>query len=156
MPRFSNKRRVPHRAEQMFDLVADVERYPEFVPLCQSMKIRQRMPKPDGTEVVVADMVVSFKLVRETFTSQVTLDRTNLKILVEYLEGPFSSLENRWTFEPKGDDVCDVGFFIAYQFKSRMLGMLMGAMFDTAFSRLSAAFEKRADQVYGKPTAPSV
>ena len=153
MPRFSNKRRVQHRAEQMFDLVADVERYPEFVPLCQSMKIRHRTPKPDGTEIVVAEMVVSFKLVRETFTSQVTLDRANLKILVEYLEGPFSTLENRWTFEPKGDQACDVGFFIAYEFKSRMLGMLMGTMFDTAFSRLSAAFEKRADQVYGKPAA---
>jgi coenzyme Q-binding protein COQ10 len=153
MQRFSNRRRVRHRAEQMFDLVADVESYPEFVPLCQSMKIRHRTPKPDGTEIVVAEMVVSFKLVRETFTSQVTLDRPNLKILVEYLEGPFSTLENRWTFEPKGDEACDVGFFIAYEFKSRVLGMLMGTMFDTAFSRLSAAFEKRADQVYGKPAA---
>jgi coenzyme Q-binding protein COQ10 len=153
MPRFSNKRLVKHRAEQMFDLVADVERYPEFVPLCQSLKIRQRTPKPDGTEVVVADMVVSFKLVRETFTSQVTLDQPNLKILVEYLKGPFSNLENRWTFEPRGDNSCEVGFFIAYEFRSRMLGMLMGTMFDTAFSRLSAAFEKRADQVYGKPAA---
>jgi coenzyme Q-binding protein COQ10 len=155
MPRFSNRRRVAHRAEQMFDLVADVERYPEFVPLCQSLKIRQRTPHPDGTEVVVADMVVSFKLVRETFTSQVTLDRPNLKILVEYLQGPFSSLENRWVFEPSGDDACDVGFFIAYEFKSRMLAMLMGAMFDTAFSRLSAAFEKRADVIYGKPGCPA-
>jgi coenzyme Q-binding protein COQ10 len=155
MPRFSNRRRVAHRAEQMFDLVADVERYPEFVPLCQSLKIRQRTPKPDGTEVVVADMVVSFKLVRETFTSQVTLDRPNLKILVEYLQGPFSSLENRWVFEPSGDDACDVGFFIAYEFKSRMLAILMGAMFDTAFSRLSAAFEKRADVIYGKPGCPA-
>jgi len=153
MQRFSNRRRVRHRAEQMFDLVADVERYPEFVPLCQSMKIRHRMLKPDGTEIVVAEMVVSFKLVRETFTSQVTLDRPNLKILVEYLEGPFSTLENRWTFEPNGDQACDVGFFIQYEFKSRMLGLLMGTMFDTAFSRLSAAFEKRADQVYGKPAA---
>jgi coenzyme Q-binding protein COQ10 len=153
MQRFSNRRRVRHCAEQMFDLVADVERYPEFVPLCQSMKIRHRTPKPDGTEIVVAEMVVSFKLVRETFTSQVTLDRANLKILVEYLEGPFSTLENRWTFEPKGDEACDVGFFIAYEFRSRMLGILMGTMFDTAFSRLSAAFEKRADQVYGKPAA---
>src|SRR5450432_1382498 len=155
MPRFSNRRRVDHRAEQMFDLVADVEHYPEFVPLCQSLKIRQRTPKPDGTEVAVADMVVSFKLVRETFTSQVTLDRPNLKILVEYLQGPFSSLENRWVFEPSGDDACDVGFFIAYEFKSRMLAMLMGAMFDTAFSRLSAAFEKRADVIYGKRGSPA-
>jgi coenzyme Q-binding protein COQ10 len=155
MPRFSNKRRVQHRAEQMFELVADVERYPEFVPLCQSLKVRHRTPKPDGTEVVVADMTVSFKLVKETFTSQVTLDRPNLKILVEYLRGPFSNLENRWTFEPKGEEACDVGFFIVYEFKSRMLAMLMGTMFDTAFSRFAAAFEKRADQVYGKRAAPS-
>jgi coenzyme Q-binding protein COQ10 len=156
MPRFSNKRRVQHRAEQMFNLVADVERYPEFVPLCQSLKIRQRTPKPDGAELVVADMTVSFKLVRETFTSRITLDRPNLKILVEYLKGPFSSLENRWTFEPKDDDACDVGFFIAYEFKSRMLAILMGTMFDAAFQRFAAAFEKRADQVYGKRAAPSV
>ena len=155
MPRFSNRRRVAHRAEQMFDLVADVERYPEFVPLCQSLKIRQRSPKPDGTEIVVADMVVSFKLVRETFTSQVTLDRPHLKILVEYLKGPFSSMENRWVFEPSGDEACDVSFFIAYEFKSRMLAVLMGAMFDTAFSRLSAAFEKRADAIYGKRSGPT-
>ena len=150
MPRFSNKRRVAHRAQQMFDLVADVERYPEFVPLCQSLKVRQRMRKPEGTEVVVADMTVSFKLVKETFTSQVTLDRANMKILVEYLRGPFSTLENRWTFEPKGEEACDVGFFITYEFKSRMLAMLMGSMLDTAFSRFAAAFEKRADQVYGR------
>ena len=156
MPRFSNKRRVQHSAEQMFDLVADVERYPEFVPLCQSLKVRQRTAKPDGTEFVVADMTVSFKLVREAFTSRITLDRPNLKILVEYLKGPFSSLENRWTFEPRGEGACDVGFFIAYEFRSRMLAMLMGTMFDAAFSRFSAAFEKRADQIYGKPAAPSV
>jgi coenzyme Q-binding protein COQ10 len=134
----------------MFDLVADVERYPEFVPLCQSLKIRQRSPGPNGTEVVIADMTVSFKLVRENFTSRVTLDRPNLSILVEYLRGPFSKLENRWTFQAKSETACDVGFYIAYEFKSRMLAMLMGAMFDTAFQRFAAAFEKRADKVYGK------
>jgi coenzyme Q-binding protein COQ10 len=138
----------------MFDLVADVERYPEFVPLCQSLKIRQRNPGPNGTEVVVADMTVSFKLVREHFTSRVTLDRPNLNILVEYLRGPFSKLENRWTFEPKSDSSCEVGFYIAYEFKSRMLAMLMGAMFDTAFQRFAAAFEKRADRIYGKRAVP--
>jgi len=79
MPTFSSKRRAHHSAPQMFDLVADVERYPEFVPLCKSLKIRQRTPKPDGTEIVIADMTVSFKLVREAFTSRVTLDRPNLK-----------------------------------------------------------------------------
>ncbi|MGC1663513.1 MAG: SRPBCC family protein [Bradyrhizobium sp.] len=150
MPSFSNKRRVLHSASEMFDLVADVERYPEFVPLCHSLKIRQRTPKDDGIEVVVADMTVSFKLVKETFTSEVMLDRPNLKITVRYLRGPFSSLENRWTFEPKGDNACDVGFFIAYEFRSRVLALLMGSVFDAAFARFSAAFEKRADKVYGK------
>ena len=137
----------------MFDLVADVERYPEFVPFCQSLKIRKRSPGPDGTEVVVSDMTVSFKLVKETFTSEVTLDRPNLKISVRYLRGPFSNMETRWTFEPKGEEACDVGFFTAYEFRSRMLAMLMGAMFDAAFSRFSTAFEKRADVVYGKKPA---
>src|ERR1700759_58346 len=151
MPQFSSKRRVHHSAPQMVDLVADVERYPEFVPLCRSLKIRQPTPKPDGTEIEIADMTVSFKLVREAFTSRVTLDRPNLKILVEYLQGPFSNLENRWTFEPKSEAECDVGFYLSYEFKSRMLAMLMGAMFDTAFQRFAAAFETGADVVYGKP-----
>jgi coenzyme Q-binding protein COQ10 len=95
-------------------------------------------------------MTVSFKLVREAFTSRVTLDRPNLKIMVEYLKGPFSNLENRWSFEPRSETDCDVGFFLSYEFKSRMLSMLMGGMFDTAFRRFAAAFEKRADQIYGK------
>src|SRR5271168_2396261 len=117
MPIVSNKRQVNHSASQMFDLVADVERYPEFVPLCKSLKIRQRTLQADGTEIVVADMTVSFKVVKESFTSRVTLDRANLKILVEYLKGPFSNLENRWVFEPKGEGDCDVTFFLAYEFK---------------------------------------
>ena len=150
MPQFRTKRRVRHAAAEMFDLVADVERYPEFVPLCHSLKIRQRSPGPDGTEIVVADMTVSFKLVRESFTSRVTLDRPNLKIMVEYLKGPFSNLENRWSFEPRSETDCDVGFFLSYEFRSRMLAMLMGTMFDAAFQRFAAAFEKRADVVYGK------
>jgi coenzyme Q-binding protein COQ10 len=151
MPQFANKRRVRHSAPEMFDLVADVERYPEFVPLCSALKVRQRTKKNDDVEVVVADMTVSFKLVRETFTSKVTLDRPNLKILVEYLQGPFRSLENRWAFEARGEKACDVSFFITYEFKSRMLAMLMGSMFDAAFQRFAAAFEKRADVVYGRP-----
>jgi len=153
MPQFSNKRRVQHTAGQMFDLVADVERYPQFVPLCASLKVRTRTPQADGSEVVIADMTVSFKLVRERFTSRVTLDRPNLKILVEYLRGPFSRLENRWTFEAHGEDACTVGFFIAYEFKSRVLAALMGAMFDAAFRRFAAAFERRADEIYGRQRA---
>lgn len=153
MPKFSNRRRVAHTAAQMFDLVADVERYPQFVPLCETLKVRSRSAGPDGTEVAIADMTVSFRLVRERFTSRVTLDRPNLQVLVEYLQGPFSRLENRWSFEPQGEGACTVNFFIAYEFKSRMLAMLMGAMFDAAFQRFAAAFERRADEIYGRSRA---
>jgi coenzyme Q-binding protein COQ10 len=150
MPRFSTTHRVRHSAADMFDLVADVERYPEFVPLCRSLKVRNRIPKPDGVEILVADMTVAYKFVRESFTSRVTLDRPNLQVLVEYLEGPFSRLENRWTFRATGDDTCEVEFFISYEFKSRTLGLLMGSMFDVAFRRFASAFERRADVVYAR------
>jgi len=148
MPQFSTTRRVRHSAANMFDLVADVERYPEFVPLCRALKVRSRIPEPEGVEVLVSDMTVAYKLVRESFTSRVTLDRPNLQILVEYLEGPFSHLENRWTFHPVGERTCDVEFFISYEFRSRTLGLLMGSMFDMAFRRFALAFERRADAIY--------
>jgi coenzyme Q-binding protein COQ10 len=148
MPQFSTKRRVRHAAAEMFDLVADVEHYPEFVPLCRSLKVRERKALPDGTEVLVAQMTAAYKLISETFTSRVTLDRANLHILVEYLDGPFRRLENRWTFRPTGGQSCEVEFFISYEFKSRTLAVLMGSMFDLAFRRFAAAFEERADLVY--------
>ena len=150
MPEFSTTRRVRHSAAHMFDLVADVERYPEFVPLCRSLKVRKRIPEPEGVEVLVADMTVAYKFVRETFTSRVTLDRPSLHVLVEYLQGPFSRLENRWIFHPTGEQTCRVEFFISYEFKSRTLSLLMGAMFDAAFRRFAAAFERRADIVYAR------
>ena len=150
MPEFQTKRRVRHSAADMFDLVADVERYPQFVPLCSGIKIRSRSVEADGAVVIVADMTVAYKLIRETFRSRVRLDRANLRILVNYLDGPFSRMENRWEFQPVEDKICDVRFFISYEFKSRMLAMLMGAMFETAFRRFAAAFEKRADEVYGR------
>ena len=98
-------------------------------------------------------MTVAYKLVRETFTSRVTLDRANLQVLVEYLEGPFRRMNNRWNFRPVADGVCDVEFYIAYEFRSRTLGVLMGAVFDAAFRRFASAFERRADQVYGTQPA---
>ena len=157
MPQFTTRRQVRHTAADMFELVADVERYPEFVPLCKDMKVRQRTPagegQENGIETIVADMTVSFKLVRESFRSRVTLDRPKLQILVEYLQGPFSHMQNRWTFRPAGEAACEVEFFIDYEFRSRTLGMLMGGMFDLAFRRFAAAFEARADQVYGRKTA---
>jgi coenzyme Q-binding protein COQ10 len=149
VPSFSTKRRVRHGAAQMFDLVADVDKYPQFVPLCQSLRIKSRTTKGEGVEVLVADMTVAYKLIRETFTSRVTLDKPNLTILVEYLSGPFSKMENRWTFKAAGEQTCDVEFFIDYEFKSRVLAMLMGAMFETAFRRFASAFEARADKIYG-------
>ena len=153
MPQFTTRRQVRHAADDMFDLVADVERYPEFVPLCKALKVRQRIPSGEGVETVVADMTVSFKLVRETFRSRVTLDRPKRQILVEYLQGPFSHMQNRWSFRPLGERACEVVFFIDYEFRSRTLGMLMGGMFDVAFRRFAAAFEARADQVYRQKSA---
>lgn len=153
MPEFSTRRRVRHNASDMFDLVADVERYPEFLPLCSGMKLRSRNEQAEGVVVIVADMTVAYKLIRETFRSRATLDRANLRILVEYLEGPFSRMENRWEFQPVQEKLSDVKFFITYEFRSRMLGMLMGAMFDTAFRRFAVAFERRADAIYGRSSA---
>jgi coenzyme Q-binding protein COQ10 len=152
MPQLSTTKQVRHAASEMFDLVADVEHYPEFVPLCQSLKVRQRT-SDGGKDVIVADMTVAYKLIRQTFTSRVTLDRTKLEILVEYLEGPFSRLNNRWTFRTVDKQTCDVDFFIAYEFRSRALGLLMGTMFDAAFRRFAGAFERRADEVYGTRAA---
>jgi coenzyme Q-binding protein COQ10 len=149
MPQFSTKRRVRHSASDMFDLVADVEHYPQFVPLCQALRVRRRTQDGEGKEVIVADMTIAYKFFRETFTSRVTLERAKLEILVEYLEGPFQQMNNRWNFRPADERSCDVEFFIAYEFRSRTLGALMGAMFETAFRRFSAAFERRADEVYG-------
>jgi coenzyme Q-binding protein COQ10 len=148
MPQFSTRRRVNHAAADMFALVADVERYPEFVPLCRELKIRRRVASGEGVEILTADMTVAYKIIRETFTSRVTLDRPRLQILVEYLDGPFSHLDNRWTFRPLGEGLSEIEFFIAYQFKSRALGLVMGTMFDTAFRRFAEAFERRADVVF--------
>jgi len=148
MPQFSNKHAVQHAATEMFDLVADVESYPEFVPLCRALKVRRRQTLPNGNELLVAQMTVAYKFISETFTSRVTLDRTNLQIRVEYLDGPFSQLENRWSFRPTGEETCEVEFFISYEFKSRTLAVLMGSMFEMAFRRFATAFEKRADLVY--------
>lgn len=136
----------------MFDLVADVEHYPEFLPLCQTLVVRRRSTLPTGEEVLVADMQVGFKAIRESFTSRVTLDRSQQVITAQYIDGPFRALENRWTFvdRPPGDGSAGsmVNFFITYEFKNRMLSLLMGSMFDGAFRKFAEAFEHRADQVY--------
>jgi coenzyme Q-binding protein COQ10 len=141
----------------MFDLVTDVEAYPQFVPLCTSLRLRQRTRNAAGVETLLADMEVGYKAIRERFTSRVMCDRAKLTILVEYIDGPFSRMKNRWIFrdEPGAGGASTVEFFIDYEFKNRLLGLLMGSMFETAFRRFSAAFERRADQVYGRPGATS-
>jgi coenzyme Q-binding protein COQ10 len=154
MPSFRTTRRVKHTPEEMFDLVADVEKYPLFLPLCEGLKVRSRTKQEGGRETLIADMTVGYKAIRETFTSKVTLDRAALKIAVAYLDGPFRSLDNVWSFKPDGE-ACLVEFFITYEFKSRVLGMLMGAMFDRAFRKFSGAFERRAETVYGRVTSAS-
>jgi coenzyme Q-binding protein COQ10 len=132
----------------MFALVADVEKYPLFVPMCESLSVKSRRER-DGKELLIADMSVGYKLIRETFTSQVLLDRAALVIETKYIDGPFKYLNNRWRFEKTASNACVVHFFIDYEFKSRMLGMVMGSMFDVAFRRFTQAFETRADAVYG-------
>lgn len=151
MPKFDNSRVVSHTPNQMFDLVADIEQYPRFLPLCQNLIVRSRREK-DGKTLLIADMTVAYKLVRETFTSQVLLRPDERQIDVSYVDGPFRYLENRWTFQP-AQSGCEVRFFIDYEFKSRALGLLMGSMFDYAFRRFANAFEERANVVYARASS---
>jgi coenzyme Q-binding protein COQ10 len=150
MPSFHTTHRVRHGAAEMFDLVADIESYPRFVPLCRALRVRRR-DENDGRLTLIADMEVGYKAIRETFTSRVTCERSASKILVEYIDGPFKHLENRWIFHDRDDGkACLVDFCIAYEFKSRALGLIMGGMFDAAFRKFAEAFKDRADIVYGK------
>lgn len=153
MPKFETIRHVRHSAEAMFNLVADIGKYPEFLPMCEALTVRTRKER-EGTTLLVADMTVGYKMIRETFTTQVLLRPGDREIDVQYLEGPFRRLDNRWRFEPVGDGgQCDVNFFIDYEFRSRTLGLVMGSVFDSAFRRFAQAFEARADKVYGTATA---
>ena len=149
MPMFNSTRRVKHSPEQMFALVADVEKYPQFLPLCEGLVVRRRTRREGGGEVLVADMTVGYKAIRETFTTQVLLKPDEKVIDVKYIDGPFKYLSNVWGFEPASDG-CFVRFFIDYEFKSRILGVMMGSMFDRAFRMFAEAFEKRADAIYGR------
>jgi coenzyme Q-binding protein COQ10 len=151
MPKFEATRIVSHTPEQMFALVADVESYPQFLPLCEQLTIRSTKER-DSRTVLLADMSIGYKAIRETFTTQVLLKPDENTIEVRYIDGPFKYLSNVWRFEPADGD-CAVRFFIDYEFKSRILGALMGTMFDRAFRMFAEAFEKRADLIYG--VAPS-
>lgn len=150
MPSHHTTRRVAHSATEMFDLVADVESYPQFVPLCEKLVVRRREER-EGREVLIADMTVAYALFRETFTSKVTLDRARLAIDVEYIDGPFSRLLNNWRFRPLDERASEVDFKIAWEMRSRALAMVVGAVFERAFRKFAEAFEARADRVYNRP-----
>jgi len=151
MPSFKNSLHVAFRPKDMFDLVADVEAYPQFLPMCLDLRVLRRTPI-DAGEVIIASMSVGYKAIRESFTSRVTLDPHTPAIKVEYIDGPFQSLINHWGFRDDGQGGCHVDFDIAYEFKSRTLGLVMGAMFDAAFRRFSDAFVARAQEIYGTRT----
>ena len=155
MPSFHTFRRVAHPASDMFALVADVESYPQFVPLCQSLRVLRR-ERTGQHETVIARMTVAYKLFSESFTSRVVLKPAENTIHVDYLDGPFRRLENRWIFTPAGEAASEIGFYLDYEFKTRAFQMLMGAVFDRAFRKFADAFEARADAIYGKRAAAAV
>jgi coenzyme Q-binding protein COQ10 len=145
---YETKHIVAHSAEEMFALVAQVEDYPKFLPLCEELKVKHREQR-NGKEVLVATMTVGYGMIHESFTTGVHLDNSNRTILVEYLDGPFTFLENRWQFQPQGGGACQIDFYIAYAFRSRLFERLVGGLFAKAMEKYTGAFEARADAVYG-------
>jgi coenzyme Q-binding protein COQ10 len=132
----------------MFDLVADVEQYPRFFPLCESLRVRSRERKGE-VEVLVASMDIGYRAIRETITSRVNLERRALSVRVDLVDGPFRHLENHWRFLSAPNGGTDVKFFMAYELRSVVLQLLVGGLFDQAFRRCVTAFEARAREVYG-------
>ena len=144
MPTYAERKIVPYRPDQLFDLVADVGRYPEFLPWCVGARVRTR------TETqLVADLTIGFGPLRESFTSRVTLERPS-RIRVRYENGPFRYLNNQWMFEPHPRG-CAVDFFVDFEFRSRILRAAMNVVFNEAVRRMVNAFERRARAVYGPP-----
>jgi coenzyme Q-binding protein COQ10 len=143
MPRHTEKRRLPYAPEQVFDLVADVRRYPEFLPWVAAVRIRS-----DGATDMVADLVVGFRALKETFTSKVHKRRPH-EIEIDYVEGPLKYLHNSWKFRPDGSGGTEVDFCVDFAFRSRLFETLAGQMFDRALRRMIGAFEDRARALYG-------
>jgi coenzyme Q-binding protein COQ10 len=150
MPTHAERRLLPYTQEQLFSLVADVERYPEFLPWCLAARIRRR----EG-ETIHADMVIGYRLVRERFTSKVDLEPSR-RIDVAYAEGPFKYLNNHWIFEPAPDGGCVIDFFVKFEFRNRMLQKLIEVLFQEAVRRMVSAFEARARALYGAAPQPAV
>ena len=147
MPSIRETRTLPYSAEQMFDLVADVDKYPEFLPWVVATRVRN-----DNNTEMTADMLVGFKAIREKFTSKVTKHRPDT-IRVQYVDGPLRDLDNRWTFEQREDGGCDIHFCVDFAFKSLMFETLAGQYIDRAFRKMVTAFEERAAQLYGSSSS---
>ena len=147
MPKHAERRFLPYAPEQMYALVADVETYPEFLPWCAAARIRSRATQ-GASEVMEADLVISFKVFRERFGSRVTLHPDDMRIDTEYLDGPFRYLRNHWYFEP-ADGGCTLDFNVDFEFKSPMLQAVIGVVFHEAMQRIVRAFERRAASLYG-------
>jgi len=147
MPGIREIRHLPYSAEQMFDLVADVARYGEFLPWVVGTRVRS-----DSETEMVADMLVGFKALREKFTSRVAKQRPR-EIKVHYVDGPLKDLDNRWLFTPAADGGCEVDFSVEFTFRNRVFEALAGQYFDRAFRRMVAAFEQRAEQLYGSSSS---
>ena len=156
MPHHAETRNLPYTAQQMYDLVADVERYPEFLPWNSAARIRSRQPLPgdtqgaEGAEVIEADLVISFKVFRERFGSRVTLYPAEKRIETDYLDGPFRHLHSGWTFADRAEGGCSVAFFVDFEFRNPILGRVIGVVFIEAMHRVVRAFEDRAAKLYGQ------
>lgn len=148
MPKHTENRVMPHTPDQMFDMIADVAAYPGFLPWCAAARIRQTQAQPDGTELLEADLVISFKVFRERFGSRVTLDRAQGRIDVEYIDGPFKYLVNHWKFTPHPDGT-EVNFHVDFEFRSKALQAVIGVVFYEAMRRIVGAFEARGKALYG-------
>ena len=152
MPQHSDSRILPYTADQMYALVADIERYPEFLPWNSAARIRARRPGPEAdSELVEADLVISFKVFRERFGSRVTLWPQQKRIDTEYLDGPFKYLKSGWSFAdlPAPETGCKVDFFVDFEFRNAILGKVIGVVFGEAMTRIVRAFEDRARALYG-------
>ena len=143
----SEQKILPFKPDEIFELVGDVAKYPEFLPWCTGARVRERQ-KTQAGETMIADLMIGFKMVREKFTSRVTLDRPNLRIDVDYLQGPFKTLKNHWTFSAAQNGHCQIDFHLEFEFSSVLLQKLIGVLFHEAVRRMVAAFEARAYQIY--------
>ncbi len=150
MPAIEETRRLPYSAEQMFDLVADVARYGEFLPWVVATRV-----KSDSDTEMVADMLVGFKMLREKFTSRVSKDRPR-EIHVHYIDGPMRDLDNRWQFRPLGADACEIHFSVTFSFRNALFEKLAGQYVDRAFGKMVAAFEERAADLYGSSSSSAI